>query len=1306
MNGSRSNSQRPGGASSLDALNRTIEGLEAKIEDLMSQGGARPAREAVRPRREDVRASMGHPVSSGYAGAEPSSVARRGSRSQEAPSSLLDPLAQIRERQRMLDERRHRVPERAATPAYGKNMREEPVMPPSPAPVRGHERMTNQMADRLPLPTAAPARDTSREIREALLGLRQELKQDIADSLAREINGLRSEMRTIRALAEERRPNDDMRADIARLAESIQQLGATKAPGADALRQEFEGLRSLMDGLAREDSVSRMEQRWDYVEARLDEFDSATLRHELLRLAERLEEVKSHIGSLGDNRTIQALEEKLITVASALEHIGAHMDPREQMVMEQFAGIDNRLDEISRAIAASSRVNNTPDPVVFQRLEDRILGLARQIETLAQQRLSDQQPAEELGLRLEALTRRIEELSQDRSAMQLEERLDQLSSMLEVSQQPVPQPELTNYLADISRKIDALENGSVNDRLADRLELLARRIEEMEPTQPAIAQIDDSALRNLEERLNAVVDRLEDTSAAPAADTISLRNLEDQIANLSALISQPTTDPEVSGRLTALEDYMATSDEYIIEAARQAAETVMDNFMRQSAQRADLASSVDMDALTALSDHLRNLEDFSRNSEERTQRTFEALHETLVQIAGRLDELHTTAHRPEPPMFAQAPANVQTDSRPYSSTSTPPVSGASVLRQETQSPITPPYAAPADRRPDGETQLAERSEPKAKHPIDDELLAAADDFAATMTALPVIEANRAEKKPGKPSLLAGLSKRFLPSKKENKAKDNRQVVEPAPALDPIEVMSEEEDANELLEPGSGAPDVRKILERVRASQQASQKNGGGNDRDDDRSDYIAAARRAAQAAAMELDRTQKAIPAAKAKEEAGVSIFSRFRRPILMAVGAILLVAMAMPLVNTLMSGEKAPVQIEAQTQDETSALTPPLPEAEAAQIANEASTARNPALDAASSEPVTANLLAPASTEAPSPVSAFAPTGDTNAAPQGPISLNAPPAPATLLSPGAEPLKPLEPLEPLEPEVVEAPIVVPDTITPPSLANAARNGDPIALFEVGARYTDGRGVEANFAEAAKWYQLAADKGLAPAQYRLANLYEKGTGLPRDMSLAKRYYEMSAMAGNASAMHNLAVIYASGADGNQDYAKAAEWFEKAADHGVSDSQFNLAILYARGEGVPQNLVASYKWFGVAAKGGDSDAAQKRDEVGNALKPDELERARTEVAQWNPQPLDADANQVNSPDEWNGKGLSTASVDMKKAIRNIQAILNKNGFDAGIADGVMGAKTVAAIKAFETSIGQEPTGKISDKLVNELLARNN
>src|SRR3546814_12257681 len=61
--------------------------------------------------------------------------------------------------------------------------------------------------------------------------------------------------------------------------------------------------------------------------------------------------------------------------------------------------------------------------------------------------------------------------------------------------------------------------------------------------------------------------------------------------------------------------------------------------------------------------------------------------------------------------------------------------------------------------------------------------------------------------------------------------------------------------------------------------------------------------------------------------------------------------------------------------------------------------------------------------------------------------------------------------------------------------------------------------------------------------------------------------------------------------------------------------------------------------------------------------------------------------------------------MEMAVQNIQAILNKNGFDAGLPDGKLGRKTISAIKAFQTSLGQEPTGKLSDALVKELLARN-
>jgi localization factor PodJL len=68
-------------------------------------------------------------------------------------------------------------------------------------------------------------------------------------------------------------------------------------------------------------------------------------------------------------------------------------------------------------------------------------------------------------------------------------------------------------------------------------------------------------------------------------------------------------------------------------------------------------------------------------------------------------------------------------------------------------------------------------------------------------------------------------------------------------------------------------------------------------------------------------------------------------------------------------------------------------------------------------------------------------------------------------------------------------------------------------------------------------------------------------------------------------------------------------------------------------------------------------------------------------------------------------VKTASVDMEKAIRNIQAILNKNGFDAGQPDGKLGKNTVTAIKDFQKSVGQTPDGRITNELVTALLARN-
>ena len=60
--------------------------------------------------------------------------------------------------------------------------------------------------------------------------------------------------------------------------------------------------------------------------------------------------------------------------------------------------------------------------------------------------------------------------------------------------------------------------------------------------------------------------------------------------------------------------------------------------------------------------------------------------------------------------------------------------------------------------------------------------------------------------------------------------------------------------------------------------------------------------------------------------------------------------------------------------------------------------------------------------------------------------------------------------------------------------------------------------------------------------------------------------------------------------------------------------------------------------------------------------------------------------------------------MTKAVKNIQLILNKNGYDAGNADGVIGGKTKNAIMAFQTDNKMSPTGEIDAPLVKALLAK--
>ena len=72
--------------------------------------------------------------------------------------------------------------------------------------------------------------------------------------------------------------------------------------------------------------------------------------------------------------------------------------------------------------------------------------------------------------------------------------------------------------------------------------------------------------------------------------------------------------------------------------------------------------------------------------------------------------------------------------------------------------------------------------------------------------------------------------------------------------------------------------------------------------------------------------------------------------------------------------------------------------------------------------------------------------------------------------------------------------------------------------------YLNGAGVPQDYVEAVRWYRLAAEQGLAGAQYNLGNLYRDGYGVLEDHVLAYMWSNLAAAQGNERAQDNKDII--------------------------------------------------------------------------------------------------------------------------------------------------------------------------------------
>ena len=294
------------------------------------------------------------------------------------------------------------------------------------------------------------------------------------------------------------------------------------------------------------------------------------------------------------------------------------------------------------------------------------------------------------------------------------------------------------------------------------------------------------------------------------------------------------------------------------------------------------------------------------------------------------------------------------------------------------------------------------------------------------------------------------------------------------------------------------------------------------------------------------------------------------------------------------------------------------------------------------------------------------------------------------------------------------------------SLRKAAVQGDLNAQFSIGQDYLEGKGTEQQLpvnerlSKAARWFRRAAENGHAPSQYRLATLYELGQGAPKDAAESMIWYERAAEKGHVKAMHNLAVLSINGSGKSANYVTAAKWFAKAAEHGLRDSQYNLGILHERGLGVEKDAAKAYQWFAIAAERGDTNAAQKRDDIARTLTDAERMTADSALSGWVTSPVDEAVNraapeppldevrqveaviQPKAPSVQLMKtAWSTEIASRDNLIAEAQRLLSGLGYKPGPADGIIGPRTLAAIREFEKRIGMRATGQLNEALLAKM-----
>jgi localization factor PodJL len=912
------------------------------------------------------------------------------------------------------------------------------------------------------------------------------------------------------------------------------------APDFSGLEQHLLKITSQIEALQRPDTT---------------EASIAAFRHELTEIRhviteamprQAIESIENEVRSLSrridETRQSGTDDQALAGVERALGEIRAAL--KSLTPAEQLAGFDEAIRNLNGKIDLI--VRSSDDPGTLAKLEDAIVALRAIVSNVASNdtlgRLSDD---------LQTLSSKVDQLARAESYgdsfAALEQRIAALTSTLESRERP-PANDRSEHLEGALRA------------LSDRLDLIP------------VGNDSSAAFTHLEQRISYLLERLETSTAALAADN----------------------RPSNLGRVEeGLHDILRHLEQ------QQSSFAALTEASRATPAPAPASAPLDNGLVDTIKRELSDLRLSRTEIDRQTQDSLEVVHNTLghvvdrlAMIEGDLRAVRATPASP-PPAMPMARTTMERPAAP------PPLP-----RPELPNPAAAAFAAAP--RQFGVAQAEPAAAAMIAKTISDVLDAPSTPRATSMQVAEI-----------PPQPRAAIDYELPPDHPlEPGTRPHARGASPSERIAASESMLSEisGSAREQASASNFIAAARRAAQAAAAAAPASAKAGG----------------KAATKAATKAERPGKAERPAKSGE-AGTpakepSTVTSKIRAVLVGASVVVIVLGSFKMAMTLLEGG-AVLPAAVESSSEPLSLAPP------ADSDTRQPTPAPMLPSMTSPTPIgRQSLIAPAIT----PNGSANATPGSDPTPAAPVAAQPDPAPAVTAPdvtgsiPVQRPSTVPSSGQKLSQVAIPPSEKLPEAIGGPMLRTSALKGDPSAAYEVGVRYAEGKGVAVNFDEAAKWYDRAAQAGVVPAMFRLGTLYEKGLSVKKDPDIARRYYVQAADRGNAKAMHNLAVLDADGGNKGADYKSASQWFRKAADRGVADSQFNLGILYARGIGVEQNLAESFKWFSLAAAQGDADAGRKRDDVAKRLDPQSLAAATLAIQTFIPEGQPDDAINVASP----------------------------------------------------------------------------